>query len=96
MAAERTWPEGLVPYKRTPDFTEATLPVGLLKAHSTKTGAWARIHVEQGQLRFRDLKTGVERLLTVGAHKLIFPQALHEVEPVGPVRFYVEFYRAGA
>lgn len=94
MTSDRSWPEGLVAYKRTPDFTEATVPAGLLKAHSTKAGVWAQIHVQQGQLRFRDLETGMESLLAVGTHRLIFPQALHEVEPAGKMQFYVEFYRA--
>lgn len=94
MAADRIWPHGLLPYKRTPAFTEATVPAGLLKAHSTKAGVWARIHVEQGRLRFRDLETGAESMLPVGIHPLIFPQALHEVEPAGPVRFHVEFCRS--
>ncbi|MEO9299671.1 DUF1971 domain-containing protein [Devosia alba] len=94
VAAERHWPAGITPYKRTPDFTETTIPAGLLKAHSTKTEVWAQIHVQQGQLRFRDLETGTESVLPVGVHQVIFPQALHEVEPAGAVRFYVEFHRA--
>lgn len=94
MSSDRRWPEGLVAYKRTPDFTEASVPAGLLKAHSTKAGVWAELHVEQGRLRFRDLETGAEHLLAAGAHRLIFPEALHEVAPVGAVRFHVEFYRA--
>jgi len=96
MAAQRRWPDDVVPYKRTPDFTETTIPAGLLKAHSTKAGVWAKIHVQQGQLRFRDIEAGGESLLAEGTHALIFPQALHEVAPAGPVRFHVEFYRAAA
>lgn len=33
-------PHGLVVYKQTPDFTQATTPRGLVKDHSTKVGVW--------------------------------------------------------
>src|SRR3546814_12863867 len=40
------------PYKRTPSFTEATIPAGLLGDHSTKAGTWGLIRVEEGLLRY--------------------------------------------
>jgi len=43
-------PEDVRPYKRTPIFTEATVPPGLLKQHTTKEGAWAKIVVLEGRL----------------------------------------------
>lgn len=85
-----------MPYKQTPGFTETSVPAALLKAHSTKAGVWARIHVEEGQLRFRDLETGAATTLTVGVFRLIYPQALHQVELIGSVRFSVEFCRPAA
>ncbi|KUL92740.1 hypothetical protein DK26_27405 [Bosea sp. WAO] len=90
---DRIWPDDLVAYKRTPPFTEATVPAGLLRAHETKPGVWARLHVTEGALRFRDLVTGVERLLSPGIHPLVFPASPHEVAPDGMVRFFVEFLR---
>ena len=33
-------PHGLVVYKQTPYFTQATTPRGLVKDHSTKVGVW--------------------------------------------------------
>lgn len=90
---DRTWPDDLIAYKRTPLFTEATVPAGLLRAHETKAGVWARLHVLEGALRFRDLVGGEERLLSPGIHPLVFPASPHEVEPDGMVRFFVEFLR---
>ena len=87
------WPEGLVAYRRSPEFTEDTIPGGLLKAHATKPGVWAKLHVLAGSLRFRDLQNGEELLLSEGVHPQIFPASLHEVEPCGPIRFFVEFYK---
>ncbi|CAD5294430.1 Tellurite resistance protein [Bosea sp. 62] len=87
------WPEGLTPYRRTPDFTEATIPPGLLKAHATKHSVWAKLHVLAGTLKFRDLASGEQWALSAGVHPLIFPEMLHEVEPCGSVRFFVEFHK---
>ncbi len=86
-----TWPDDLAPYRRTAEFTETTIPAGLLRAHSTKAGTWARLHVLEGGLLFRDLVTGTGHRLGPGIHPLILPGMPHEVAPLGRVRFFVEF-----
>lgn len=90
-------PGGAKAYKRTPSFTEATVPPALLKDHSTKEGTWGLIHVEQGQLRYivDDPRTaGSIHILTPDAPPgVVEPTILHRVEPIGPVQFHVEFYR---
>jgi len=48
-------PPGIVPYRRTPIFTETTLPAGLRRRHQTKPGTWGLIVVLEGRLRFRRL-----------------------------------------
>jgi tellurite resistance-related uncharacterized protein len=91
------WPPDLQPYRRTDIFTWATVPKGLLKAHTTKEGAWARIHVLEGRLAYRirdSRRPPSEKILTPESDPgIVEPTILHEVEPLGPVRFYVEFYR---
>lgn len=91
-------PAGLVPYRRTADFTEATLPAGLRRAHSTKDGVWGRIQVHEGRLAYRitDPRRPVwETILAAGdAPGVVEPTILHEVEPLGAVRFHVDFLRA--
>ncbi len=91
---DKHWPEGLAAYKRTPEFTELTVPAGLLRSHSTKSGVWAKLHVLSGRLLFRDLVNHTEHKLAPGIHALIHPQAQHEVAPLGEVRFFVEFWSA--
>lgn len=90
-------PEGATPYKRTPTFTEATVPAGLLNDHSIKAGTWGLIHVEAGRLRYvvTDVRAPAvdEVLVTGGAPGVVEPGILHRVEPLGPVRFFVEFLR---
>ena len=90
-------PLGLTPYKRTADFNEATIPAGLLRTHSTKHGVWGRIHILAGTLAYRILdvrRQARESLLVPGTDGVVEPTILHEVEPRGPVRFFVEFLRA--
>lgn len=91
-------PPGLTAYKRTDVFTEATVPKGILKAHSTKDGVWGLIHVLEGCLAYRirdPRRPASETLLEAeGPPGVVEPTILHEVEPQGPVRFYVEFHRA--
>lgn len=91
-------PPGLEPYRRTDSFTEATIPKGLLADHTTKEGAWALIHVAEGRLRYRvtdPRRAPVDVVLTPeSAPGVIEPTIRHHVEPLGSVRFHVEFWRA--
>jgi tellurite resistance-related uncharacterized protein len=81
------------PYRRTPEFTASTIPKGLLKEHTTKPGVWGVIHVTQGLLEYRILSPVPERhLLTPDKPGIVEPTVPHEVAPIGPVRFYVEFH----
>lgn len=87
-------PDGLKPYKRTPVFDQDTLPAGLRRAHRTRPGVWALIHVIEGRLRYRVLEPFHETELAPGVTGVVRPGQPHEVEPLGPVRMYVEFHAA--
>lgn len=93
-------PPGLVAYRRTPDFTETTLPAALRADHDTKPGTWGLIHVAAGRLRYRvtdPRRAPRERILTPDdTPGLVEPTIRHHVEPLGPVLFHVEFWRAPA
>ncbi|MFT4519201.1 MAG: tellurite resistance-related uncharacterized protein [Halioglobus sp.] len=87
-------PEQVTSYKKTPEFTNVTVPKGLLKAHQTKDGTWGKIVVLSGQLQYRILEPELEELvLSPEVPGVVEPTVLHEVTPVGEVIFYVEFYR---
>ena len=87
-------PTAVLSYKRTPVFTNETVPKGLLRAHQTKAGTWGKIVVLQGELRYRILEPEVEEFdLSPSNCGIVEPTVLHEVEPLNQVRFYVEFYR---
>lgn len=83
-------------YKRTPSFTEASVPGALLHDHSTKAGVWGVLRVEHGQLRYvvtDPRKPSWETILTPAMATVIEPTILHRVEPLGAVLFHVEFFR---
>ena len=85
-------------YKRTPNFTENSVPAGLLADHSTKEGVWGLIHVTQGRLRYfiTDPRREPEQyVLDPGTEPgVVEPTILHRVEPMGSLEFQVEFLRA--
>lgn len=87
-------PESVVPYKRTPEFNEGNVPKGLLHAHQTKDGVWAKIVVLEGKLHYSINEPAEETIvLDENTHGVVEPTVLHQVKPLGKVRFYVEFYR---
>ena len=90
-------PLDAVPYQRTAEFTAQTVPSGLLRSHTTKRGVWARISVLEGRLRYRILGPETEEHVLSRDHPgVVEPEVPHEVEPLGEVRFFVQFLRVPA
>lgn len=77
--------------RRTPTFTQDTVPAGLLRDHTTKPDVWGRIVVEQGELEYHVDGRGWR--LVPGVVGGVPPGVPHAVRPVGDVSFYVEFLR---
>ena len=82
------WPEGLEPYRRTPEFDERTIPTAFRSEHATKSGVWARIHVTSGSLDYH-VSTPIGQSFRVDSSSpaVIVPEVPHRVEPEGPLRF---------
>jgi tellurite resistance-related uncharacterized protein len=90
----KTLPDNVTAYKRTPEFTEFTVPKGLLKHHQTKENVWGEIVILEGQLEYTILEPELEVVvLSTTNHGVVEPIILHYIKPLGAVRFYVEFYR---
>ena len=85
-------PDNVVAYRRTPIFDQDSIPAGLRRRHVTKDGVWGLIVVLEGQLLLRNLDPGSQRILDPQTPGVVKPQQAHEVEPIGPVSFFVEFY----
>jgi len=87
-------PQDVTAYKKTPEFDELSVPKGLLNAHQTKEGVWGKIVILEGLLQYTINEPEIEVfVLTENIHGVVEPEILHEVKPLGKVRFYVEFYR---
>lgn len=82
------------PYKKTAVFDETTIPDGLRRRHSTKPGVWAVIRVIEGRLRYCLLDTGAECVIDAAHPAVSRPGQMHAVEPLGSVRFFLEFHAA--
>lgn len=89
-----TLPTNVTSYKRTPNFTQATVPRGLLKDHSTKAGTWGVLTVLSGALYYHICQTAPHRYkLEVDVAGIIVPEQKHYIELSGETEFYLEFYR---
>ncbi|RZM79597.1 DUF1971 domain-containing protein [Leptolyngbya iicbica] len=90
----KSLPTNCVPYKRTAEFTDDSVPDALLQAHSTKVNVWGKIVVLTGNLTYQILEPEWEAIaLRPGIDGVIEPTIKHQVVPQPGVRFYVEFYR---
>ena len=86
-------PNSLKSVRKTPEFDESSVPKGLLKSHQTKAGIWGKIVIVEGKLQYKINEPDEETvILDNEKYGVIEPTILHEVKPLGPVRFYVEFY----
>jgi tellurite resistance-related uncharacterized protein len=85
-------PAHFEPYRKTPVFTQASVPAALQKNHTTRRGVWARIHVLEGRLRYVVEAQHVDTLLTPETPGIVVPELPHYVKADEPVRFFVEFH----
>jgi tellurite resistance-related uncharacterized protein len=87
-------PDGLEVVRTTNTWDEATMPAGLRRAHRVAVGTWGRLRVDAGELRFRArTEPPLDVVVDARAAQPIPPGVEHEVEPCGPVQFFVEFLR---
>ena len=87
-------PNNVESYKSTKTFDEESIPKGLLNDHKTMSGVWGKIVIIEGKLRYVIKSTPTEEIfLDKEKFGVVEPEVLHYVEPVGSVRFFVEFFR---
>ena len=87
-------PNEIVAYKKTPEFTQETVPAGLLKNHQTKEGVWGEIIIISSKLQYTISEPVSETvILTSEKSGVVEPKVLHYITPLGNVRFYIEFSR---
>ncbi|NRB37698.1 MAG: DUF1971 domain-containing protein [Pseudomonadales bacterium] len=88
----KTLPEHVKGYKKTPVFTQDSIPRGLLKDHNTAENVWGVIHILDGELEYHITEGDRQTvILTSEHHGIIEPTVKHHIKASGPVSFYVEF-----
>lgn len=86
-------PDGVVPSGASPTFTQDTLPDKLQAEHTLAPGHWAVLNVLEGSLRFVNLETSEERLISAPDRLTVHPGLPHRVALEGRLRFRIDFYR---
>lgn len=85
-------PEDLRLVRSSPQWDERTVPAGLLRSHRLAEGTWGRIKLTHGRLRFHaGTQPRYERVIDSDDHQGVPPGVGHWVEPLGPVRFSIDF-----
>lgn len=74
-------------------FDEHTLPAGLRAEHRLREGAWARLEIDAGELRFVMPMLAIDRVLGPGDAQWIPPAVEHHVAPGPTVRVRLSFFR---
>ncbi len=87
-------PTDLRPVRSSVEWTEQSVPSGLLRCHRLAPDTWGLIHVHEGRLRFSMASEPgwTTDLLGPDAAQGIPPDADHQVEPLGAIRFSIEFF----
>ena len=86
-------PDGLIPSRSSPTFTEDTLPAALQAEHTLAPGHWAVLNVLEGSLRFVNLRTSEEHLISAPDRVTIHPGLPHRVALEGRLRCRIDFFR---
>ncbi|HUN32910.1 MAG TPA: DUF3565 domain-containing protein [Trebonia sp.] len=87
-------PDTIRPVRSSPEWDEHSLPPGLRRAHQLAVGTWGKLVVRSGALRFSmngEPPLSLE-LDSDSSAQAIPPGIYHEVEPVGSVRFHIDFF----
>lgn len=85
-------PECLGLVRTSKVWDEKTMPAGLRRRHRLAARTWGRLLVHEGEMRFQAATSPViDRVLESGTAQAIPPEIEHEVEPIGAVRFSIEF-----
>ena len=94
LCDRRQMPDAFVPYKRTAEFTDSTVPKGLLRSHATKKGVWGKVFVTAGKLRYTaEYPADFTIELENGEFEIIVPELKHSISLYKGSKFYVEFYK---
>lgn len=86
-------PDAVAWVRTTTTWDEQTVPAALRRDHRVGAATWGRITVHEGRLRFQAATTPpIDHELQAGSKQPIPPEIPHHVEPLGSVRFAIDFF----
>jgi tellurite methyltransferase len=87
-------PEGYRLAHTSTEWDEDSMPAALRSSHRLASGVWEQIVISEGRMRFVSETDPVcDVVITPDAPQAIPPEVSHRVEPLGPVRFALQFYQ---
>lgn len=87
-------PDNAVHQQTAAGFTEQDLVVAMRQSRAAgHDSLWVCAVVTRGELRYRAPSLDIDIKLASGNPGIIPPEATHQLDPVGPVSFYLEIYR---
>ena len=88
-----TMPDGLSKYGESPVFDAVSVPKKLLQEHSIKAGAWGRLCVKAGEVRyFLPENAAPEAVLSAGDVHIVQPLVTHYIKVSDDAVFQIEFW----
>jgi len=86
-------PEAVRAYQKTQVYTDKTTPGMMKNDHRVRTGVWAKLVVQKGEVVFEIPERNETITVTADSPAIIEPVVMHRILPQAGARFYLEYYR---
>ncbi|MBI1181371.1 MAG: DUF1971 domain-containing protein [Alphaproteobacteria bacterium] len=86
-------PDTVRAYQKTQIFTDRTTPGMMKNDHRVRSGVWAKIVVQKGEVVYEIPERDETATLTPDAPGVIEPLVTHRILPKPGSKFYLEYYR---
>jgi tellurite resistance-related uncharacterized protein len=86
-------PETVRAYQKTQIYTDKTTPGMMKNDHRVRSGVWAKIMVQKGEVIYEVPDRNQTVTATAESPVIIEPLVTHRILPRTGARFYLEYYR---
>ncbi len=86
-------PEAVQAYQKTQIYTDKTTPGMMKNDHRVRSGVWAKIVVQKGEVIYEIPDRNEQTSVTPESPAIIEPLVTHRILPQAGSKFYLEYYR---
>ena len=86
-------PEAVQAYQKTQVYTDKTTPGMMKNDHRVRSGVWAKIVVQKGEVIYEIPDRNESATATPETPVIIEPLVTHRILPKAGAKFYLEYYR---